>query len=57
MLPASNRTRCAATRYRRCAPTACLRLSAVLERLTYRYNSRDYRLTDVYGEVVGEILA
>ncbi len=27
------------------------------ERLTYRYGGRDYRLTDVHGQVVGEILA
>ena len=27
------------------------------ERLTYRYAGRDYRLTDVYGNVVKEILA
>ena len=27
------------------------------ERLTYRHSGRDYRLTDVYGEVVTEILA
>jgi hypothetical protein len=27
------------------------------ERLTYRYSGRDYRLTDVHGRVVGDILA
>jgi hypothetical protein len=27
------------------------------ERLTYRYSGRDYRLTDVHGQVVNEILA
>ena len=27
------------------------------ERLTYRYSGRDYRLTDVHGQVVREILA
>jgi hypothetical protein len=27
------------------------------ERLTYRYSGRDFRLTDVYGQVVTEILA
>jgi len=27
------------------------------ERLTYRHAGRDFRLTDVYGEVVTEILA
>jgi hypothetical protein len=27
------------------------------ERLTYRYAGRDFRLTDVYGRVVREILA
>ena len=27
------------------------------ERLTYRYSGRDFRLTDVYGRVVKEILA
>jgi hypothetical protein len=27
------------------------------ERLTYRYAGRDFRLTDVYGNVVKEILA
>jgi hypothetical protein len=27
------------------------------EKLTYRYAGRDYRLTDVYGRVVKEILA
>jgi hypothetical protein len=26
------------------------------ERLTYRYAGRDFRLTDVYGNVVQEIL-
>jgi len=27
------------------------------ERLTYRHAGRDYRLTDVYGEVVRDIIA
>ena len=27
------------------------------ERLTYRYNGRDFRLTDNYGNVVREIIA
>ena len=27
------------------------------KRLTYRYSSRDFRLTDVHGEVIQEILA
>ena len=27
------------------------------ERLTYRYSGRDYRLTDVEGNVVKEIMA
>lgn len=27
------------------------------ERLTYRYSGRDFRLTDVYGTVVQEVLA
>jgi hypothetical protein len=27
------------------------------KRLTYRYSGRDYRLTDVYGEIVQGILA
>ena len=27
------------------------------EKLTYRYGGRDFRLTDVYGQVVHEILA
>ena len=27
------------------------------ERLTYRYNGRDFRLTDVFGKVVQPILA
>ena len=27
------------------------------ERLTYRYQGRDYRLTDVHGKVVKDILA
>jgi hypothetical protein len=27
------------------------------ERLTYRYAGRDFRLTDVYGDVVNEIIA
>ena len=26
-------------------------------KLTYRYSGRDFRLTDVYGEVVREIMA
>ena len=26
------------------------------ERLTYRYAGRDYRLTDIHGKVVGELL-
>ena len=25
-------------------------------RLTYRFNGRDYRLTDVYGSVIADIL-
>jgi hypothetical protein len=27
------------------------------ERLTYRFQDRDYRLTDVHGKVVNELLA
>jgi hypothetical protein len=27
------------------------------ERLTYRYSGRDYRLTDVHGQVVHEIIS
>ena len=27
------------------------------ERLTYRYSGRDFRLTDVHGKLVGELLA
>jgi hypothetical protein len=27
------------------------------ERLTYRFSGRDFRLTDVYGNVVQEIIA
>ncbi len=27
------------------------------ERLTYRYSGRDFRLTDVHGEVVKEVIA
>ena len=27
------------------------------EKLTYRYAGRDFRLTDVYGEVVKDLLA
>jgi len=27
------------------------------EKLTYRYAGRDFRLTDVHGRVVGEIVA
>jgi hypothetical protein len=27
------------------------------ERLTYRYSGRDFRLTDVHGRVVHEIIA
>jgi hypothetical protein len=27
------------------------------EQLTYRYSGRDYRLTDVFGKVVQEIVA
>ena len=27
------------------------------EKLTYRYNGRDFRLTDVGGEVVKQVLA
>ena len=27
------------------------------EKLTYRYAGRDFRLTDVYGEVVRDLLA
>ena len=26
-------------------------------KLTYRYNGRDFRLTDVYGEVIKKIIA
>ena len=27
------------------------------KRLTYRYNGRDYRLTDVHGNVIKDLLA
>ena len=27
------------------------------EKLTYRYSGRDFRLTDVYGKVVNQLLA
>ena len=27
------------------------------ENLTYRYNGRDFRLTDVYGSVVKQLIA
>jgi hypothetical protein len=27
------------------------------EKLTYRYNGRDFRLTDVAGEVIKEVIA
>ena len=27
------------------------------EKLTYRYNGRDFRLTDVYGQVVKQLVA
>ena len=27
------------------------------ERLTYRYAGRDFRLTDVHGRVIGDVLA
>jgi hypothetical protein len=27
------------------------------EQLTYRFQGRDFRLTDVHGEVVGQLLA
>ena len=27
------------------------------KRLTYRYSGRDFRLTDVYGEVVHDVIA
>ena len=27
------------------------------ERLTYRYSGRDFRLTDIYGNVVEDIIA
>ena len=26
------------------------------EKLTYRYNGRDFRLTDVYGNVVNQVV-
>ena len=42
---------------RRFAETMCSRASMDHERLTYRFNGRDYRLTDVYGDVVTEIIA
>jgi hypothetical protein len=28
-----------------------------LEKLTYRYSGRDYRVTDVHGRVVHEVVA
>ena len=28
-----------------------------IERLTYRYAGRDFRLTDVYGEVVKDVVS
>jgi hypothetical protein len=27
------------------------------ERLTYRYDGRDFRLTDVHGDIIREIIA
>ena len=33
------------------------RLGLAHERLTYRFQGRDYRLTDVHGNVIRDILA
>ena len=38
-------------------PTILHLLGLDHERLTYRHNSRDFRLTDVYGNVVHDIIA
>jgi len=40
-----------------CTPLSCHLLGLNHERLTYRYSGRDFRLTDVHGEVVKQILA
>ena len=40
-----------------CTPPSCTCWASTTRRLTYRYSGRDFRLTDVHGEVVRDILA
>ena len=40
-----------------CTRQFCILLGLDHERLTYRFAGRDFRLTDVYGEVVEGVLA
>ena len=40
-----------------CRPPCCTCWAIDHERLTYRFKGRDFRLTDVHGRVVREILA
>ena len=40
-----------------CTPRSCTCSASTTTKLTYRYAGRDFRLTDVHGKVVKEILA
>ena len=40
-----------------CRPRSCTCWASTTRKLTYRFQGRDYRLTDVHGEVVRGILA
>ncbi|MEI2677180.1 MAG: DUF1501 domain-containing protein [Burkholderiaceae bacterium] len=53
-MPARRRTRSTRTT---CTRRCCIFLGIDHERLTYRYAGRDFRLTDVAGEVVHPIIA
>ena len=47
-------TRCTSTT---CTPRFCICSGFDHEKLTYRYSGRDFRLTDVHGRVLNEIVA
>ena len=47
-------SRCTSTT---CRPRSCMLLGLDHERLTFRFQGRDFRLTDVHGAVVKDLLA
>ena len=40
-----------------CTPRSCTCSASTTRKLTYRFQGRDFRLTDVHGEVVKKLLA